>query len=108
MKKLIKGMIMVLLAVFMLISNANASAWDVYGTVTGASEGTEIGIWRINCGGMLLIADAIPTEDGIFEFDLLGKGEYLIQPLNDEVNFDPGSMIISVPQNKTLEFVVVE
>ena len=108
MKKLINGMIMVLLAVFMLVSNADASAWDLYGTVIDAPEGTQVRIWRINCGGMLLIADAIPTEDGIFEFDLLGKGEYLIQPLNDEVNFDPGSMIISVPQNKTLEFVVVE
>ena len=108
MKKLINGMIMVLLAVFMLVSNADANAWDLYGTVIDAPEGTEVGIWRITCGDMQLIGDVIPDEDGNYEFNWLGKGEYLIVPLNDGVTFDPFSSRIRVPQNKALDFVVVE
>ena len=108
MKKLINGMIMVLLAVFMLISNADASAWDVYGTVVDAPEGTVVGVWRLDCGGMSLIGNAIPDEDGNFEKDWLGKGEYIIIPFTDGVTFDPISRTTSVPQNKSLDFVVVE
>ena len=108
MKKLIKGMIMVLLAVFMLISNANASAWDVYGTVVDAPEGTVVGIYRPNCGGQTLIGNAIPDEDGNFEKDWLGKGEYIIIPFTDGVTFDPSTRSIRVPQNKEIDFVVVE
>ena len=99
-------MIMVLLAVFMLVSNADANAWYLYGTVIDAPEGTEVGILRITCGDMQLIGDVIPDEDGNYEFNWLGKGEYLIAPLNDGVTFDPGSRKTSVPQNKSLDLVV--
>ena len=108
MKKLIKGMIMVLLAVFMLISNADASAWDVYGTVVDGPEGTVVGIWRVDCGGQSLIGFALPDKAGNYELISVGKGEYLIKPFNDGVTFDPGSRTTSVPQNKSLDFVVVE
>ena len=108
MKKLIKGMIMVLLAVFMLISNANASAWDVYGTVVDAPEGTVVRIWRADCGGQVLIGHATPDEAGNYELISVGKGEYLIIPRNDGVTFVPESRPTSVPQNKSLDFVVVE
>jgi hypothetical protein len=109
MKKLIKGMIMVLLAVFMLISNADASAWDVYGTVVDAPEGTVVGVWRADCGGQLLIGYATPNEAGNYELISVGKGEYLIYPLNDDgVTFDPEFRTTSIPQNKSLDFVVVE
>jgi hypothetical protein len=108
MKKLIQGMIMVLLAVFMLISNADASAWDVYGTVVDAPEGTVVGIWRVDCGGQALIGNAILDEAGNYELFSVGKGEYLIIPYNSGVAFDPRSRTTSVPQNKSLDFVVVE
>ena len=108
MKKLINGIIMVLFAVFMLISNADANGFSVYGTITGASDGTEIAIWRISCGGNVLVGEVIPDEDGYYEFNWLGKGDYLIVPLNDEATFVPITRAISVPQNKPLDFVEVE
>jgi len=108
MKKLIKGMIMVLLAVFMLISNADASAWDVYGTVVDAPEGTVVHVWRLGCGGQVLIGHATPDEAGNYELISVGKGEYLIIPFNDGVTFYPRFRKTSVPQNKSRDFVVVE
>jgi hypothetical protein len=108
MKKLINGMIMVLLAVFMLVSNADASAWDLYGTVIDAPEGTQVRIWRINCGSMILIGVTTSGEDGNYEFNSLGKGEYVIAPFNDGVTFDPSTRSIRVPQSKVIDFVVVE
>ena len=108
MKKLINGMLIVLLAVFMLTSNAGASAWDIYGTITGDPGGTMVAIWRVNCGSNWLVGEVFPDENGDFEYQDLGKGEYRITPFNSEIQFDPGSKTINVPQNKPLDFVVVE
>lgn len=108
MKKLIQGIIMVLLAVFMLISNADASAWDVYGTIVGAPEDTAVGIWKVDCGNEVLIGWATPDEDGYYEVLSVGKGEYLIKPFTLGVTFNPELRKTSVPQNKSLDFVTVE
>ena len=72
-------------------------------------EGTEIRIWGVeNCGVMQLLGITIPDEDGNYEYNYLGKGEYLVVPLNGGATFDPSSRRIGVPRNKAIDFVVVE
>ena len=108
MKKLIKGIVMVWLAVFMLISNADASAWDVYGTIVGAPEETVVGLWKVDCGIEVLVGYATADEGGYYEVLSVGKGEYIIKPLNNGVTFSPELRKTSVPQNKSIDFVVIE
>ena len=101
-------MIMVLLAVFMLISNADASAWDIYGTVVNAPEDTVVSVWKVDCGVEAHIGHIIPDEDGYYELTSVGKGVYLVRPFNGGATFKPEMIKKNVPENKPIDFVVVE
>jgi len=76
-------------------------AYTVYGTISGdVQEGVNVGIYRPNCGGDVLLDTATTNSEGYYSFDNLSDGWHTVVPELSGYTFAPETDYPKIPQTE--------
>ena len=112
MNKTRKILISLLSLILVLTLNEPAFAQDtVYGTINGGIPAEIIvTVYRINCGGDLVVAEVSPDLSGDYSFGHLETGRLLLVPDAIGYSFVPRGMWVDIPQEsiQPFDFTAIE
>ena len=93
------------LILFLMLSGPAFAQDTVYGTINGGIPAEiTVTLYRINCGGDLVVAKVSPDSSGDYSFGNLEPSRLLLVPEAADYSFAPGDVWVDMPQEPIQPF----